>query len=322
MQVRNLPIVFLSFDEANADANYADLQGYNFDKVTRVHGVHGFDAAHKAASAAALALDPNSQWFVTVDADNVIQIGSPVWSRDVLDEFAPYTTMAAHRSVLSYRAVNGVNAACYGNGGIKIWSHEFINNMKTHEASEDNQVVDFCWLPCYFQSSKIASTTWPNGSPEQAFRSGYREGVKIIAVTKFAHSDAKRAQAHFYIANRAMLYHWTLLGNDVANGAWCILGAMKGAVDAAVSPDQTLDNLVDHLKVIQIFREYSKNLHVLSDVEWPQTDVSYQGHVDVLLSELWTKRGLIKSSPLGASRSASIKTMFDFERNLVHPRSV
>jgi hypothetical protein len=193
MQVQNLPIVFLSFDEANADANYHDLRGYNFTKVTRVHGVRGFDAAHKAAAAAALTLDSDSQWFVTVDADNVINIGSPVWCGEVLDEFAPYTA-TAHRSVLSYRAVNGVNAACYGNGGIKIWSHEFVANMVTHEASEGNAVVDFCWSPNYFQSNLIASTTWPNGSPEQAFRSGYREGVKILAASKFDKTGAEFAQ--------------------------------------------------------------------------------------------------------------------------------
>ena len=59
-------IVFISYDEPNADANYADL----LDKcpwAKRSHGVWGSDAAHKAAAALC-----ETERFITVDADNIV----------------------------------------------------------------------------------------------------------------------------------------------------------------------------------------------------------------------------------------------------------
>ena len=44
-------IVFLSYDEPNAEKNYADLLA-KVPWAKRVHGVKGSDAAHKAAAAA------------------------------------------------------------------------------------------------------------------------------------------------------------------------------------------------------------------------------------------------------------------------------
>ena len=50
MKIINQDIIFLSYDEPNAEKNYADL----CSKVAwakRVHGVEGSDAAHKACAA-------------------------------------------------------------------------------------------------------------------------------------------------------------------------------------------------------------------------------------------------------------------------------
>ena len=49
--INSFDIVFLSYDEPNADKNYADLLN-KAPWAKRVHGVKGFDAAHKAAAAA------------------------------------------------------------------------------------------------------------------------------------------------------------------------------------------------------------------------------------------------------------------------------
>ena len=57
-------LFFLSYDEPNAEENWADL----LDKAPwakRVHGVKGFDAAHREC-----ARQSETPWFITVDADN------------------------------------------------------------------------------------------------------------------------------------------------------------------------------------------------------------------------------------------------------------
>ena len=65
--VNEFDLVFISYDEPNADANYADL----LDKcpwAKRSHGVWGSDAAHKAAAAMS-----DTERFITVDADNIVR---------------------------------------------------------------------------------------------------------------------------------------------------------------------------------------------------------------------------------------------------------
>ena len=52
--------------------------------------------------------------------------------------------------------------------------------MKTHENAEDEtKKVDFCWDLNYIQMNDIHSEVYNAGSPFQAFRAGYREGVKM-----------------------------------------------------------------------------------------------------------------------------------------------
>ena len=59
-------VIFISYDEPNADDNYADLLN-KIPWAKRSHGVFGSDAAHKAA--AALSETPR---FIGIDADNIV----------------------------------------------------------------------------------------------------------------------------------------------------------------------------------------------------------------------------------------------------------
>ena len=66
MKVTEIDIVFLSYDEPNADLHYADLCN-KVPWAKRVHGVKGSDHAHKAAANLS-----ETDWFITVDADNIV----------------------------------------------------------------------------------------------------------------------------------------------------------------------------------------------------------------------------------------------------------
>jgi hypothetical protein len=66
LKVIDCDIVYLSYDEPNAEKNYADL----LKKVPwakRVHGVEGSDAAHKTCARLS-----DTEYFITVDADNIV----------------------------------------------------------------------------------------------------------------------------------------------------------------------------------------------------------------------------------------------------------
>ena len=66
MKTSNIDLIFISYDEPNADLNYADLLN-KAPWAKRVHGVKGSDQAHKAAAELS-----NTDWFITVDGDNIV----------------------------------------------------------------------------------------------------------------------------------------------------------------------------------------------------------------------------------------------------------
>ena len=64
--VTELDIFYISYDEPNCEEHWADL----LNKVPwakRVHGVKGFDAAHKECANQA-----ETERFITVDGDNIV----------------------------------------------------------------------------------------------------------------------------------------------------------------------------------------------------------------------------------------------------------
>jgi hypothetical protein len=103
--------------------------------------------------------------------------------------------------------------------------------MNSHENSvSDAGKVDFCWSAKYHEVFGTYSTTKANGSPYQAWRAGYREGVKMslengnrVTPRDFAH--------RIWIYNLHKLLIWCSVGADVENGIWSIYGARQGAFD-------------------------------------------------------------------------------------------
>jgi len=58
-------IIYLSYDEPNAEKNYNDLL-QKIPWAKRVHGVKGSDSAHKACAELS-----ETERFITVDGDNI-----------------------------------------------------------------------------------------------------------------------------------------------------------------------------------------------------------------------------------------------------------
>ena len=213
MKTVELDIVFLSYDEPNSDKHYADLCN-KIPWAKRVHGVKGSDAAHKRAAELS-----ETEWVITVDADNIVD---PKFFNLEIDTTNPKI------QVYSWLGKNKLNGLLYGNGGLKIWKRDFILDMKTHEASDsDRAQVDFCWEDGYRQFKECYSETVITGSPFQAWRAGFREGVKMTLLdgVKIPPMEIKE---RVWWHNLHRLRMWSTVGAHEENGLYAVHGARLG----------------------------------------------------------------------------------------------
>ena len=209
-------IVYLSYDEPNAEKNYADLLA-KVPWAKRVHGVKGSDAAHKACANIS-----ETEYFVTVDGDNIID---PKFLEVEID-IEKLGLTANH--VFSWCGNVHVNGLMYGNGGLKLWTRKFVNEMKTHENSDPTDtkgLVEFCFDDKYYQFNENYSESFTNETPFQAWRAGFREGVKMSLDQGAKVTDLKT----IWWQNYHRLLVWCSVGADVENGIYSILGAREGA---------------------------------------------------------------------------------------------
>ena len=213
-KMSDVPIVFLSFDEPNADKNWELLKSITPHKrIARVHGVVGFDAAHKAAATEFA----SSEYIITVDADNEVD---PAFFNKQLPEGMD------GKVSFTWGGRQYTNGLMYGNGGLKMWSTEHLSNMKSHElATEDRDAIDFCWdFNRYKELPGCYSNVYTNASAYQAFRVGFREGVKLsMEQGQVLAFEAWPEMMH--AANYQRLLTWMTLGADVENGMWSVYGA-------------------------------------------------------------------------------------------------
>lgn len=216
IDVADLDCIFLSYDEPQKEEFWTRLKNM-VPWARRVDNVKGSDAAHKAAAAAS-----TTERFILIDGDN---LPDPEFFNKTLE----FPTDDYTHAVFRWRARNHINGLMYGNGGISSWTREFINNMKTHENTDgrDETVVEFCFDPLYWAMHDCYSTTYPNGSPFQAWRAGFREGVKMC-LDRGRKPTVADFQRRVYQRNLDHLTIWHNIGRDVEHGAWAIAGARMG----------------------------------------------------------------------------------------------
>lgn len=215
LKIIDFDIIFLSYDEPNAEKNFSDL----ISKVPwakRVHGIKGSDTAHKICASKS-----DTEYFVTVDGDNIID---PKFLKlEInLDEMGLNS-----ENVFSWCGNIFVNNLMYGNGGLKLWTKKFVNEMKTHENSDINDTkskVEFCFDNRYYQFNENYSTSYTNASPFQAWRAGFREGVKM----SLDQGERVKNIKDIWWQNYDRLLVWSSVGADVENGLWSIYGAREG----------------------------------------------------------------------------------------------
>ena len=210
-----MDIFYICYDEPNKDINWADL----LEKCSwakKIEGVKGFDNAHKQC-----ALNSETEFFITIDGDNRIKA-------NLFDDPIEINPIKHQHTVFSFSAKNMVNGLIYGNGGVKIWGKKTVLNLKTHENAEyEHSKVDFCWDLNYKQYNNVYSETWTNASAKQAFRTGFREGVKM-SLDRGIKVGSDNFEKKVFYQNYKRLLIWCSIGADIQNGIWSIYGARLG----------------------------------------------------------------------------------------------
>ena len=226
IKIAELDIIFLSYDEPNADKNFADLKT-KVPWAKRVHGIKGSDAAHKEC-----ARQSETDRFISVDGDNIVD---PSFFDQVIDFREADVDLG--KSVISWCGKNSINGLVYGNGGIKCWPVQYVLDMKTHEiAEEERSKVDFCWDLNYIQFNEAFSHVMNNDTPYQAYRAGFREGVKM-SLDRGIKVDPDNFEASLHDKNYHRLLVWCNIGRDVENGLWAMYGTRLGCYLTNLDPN-------------------------------------------------------------------------------------
>lgn len=248
IDIADMDCIYLTYDEPKKEEFWIEIQNM-VPWAKRVDGVKGSDAAHKAAAAAS-----DTEFFVLIDGDNLPDAEFFNLQLTITPEYEG----AAFR----WKARNHINGLMYGNGGMSVWSRTFINNMRTHEASDGSAdtCVEFCFDPKYIPMHNCYSTTFPNGTPFQAFRAGFREGVKMC-LDRGAKPTLQEFESRVGGRNYDHLCIWQSVGADVPNGKWAIYGARLGTTMTMLDAfGWDYRDVQDFDKLTEIWERWAKHL--------------------------------------------------------------
>ena len=222
IDVADLDCIYLSYDEPQKEEFWLKVK-HMVPWAKRVDNVKGSDAAHKAAGEAS-----DTERFILIDGDNMPEESFFNIQLDFTDKDEKF-----RQAQFRWKAINSINGLRYGNGGMSSWTKTYVREMQTHEhqtEGDESRIADFCLDSkdnLYWAMHDCYSTTYPNYTSFQAWRAGFREGVKMSlnrgmrpSVDEFKETVASR--------NLNNLTIWQNVGMDVENGEWAIMGARMG----------------------------------------------------------------------------------------------
>jgi len=192
-------IVFISYQEPNADENWNNLVE-RFPTAKRVHGVKGIHQAHIAAAKKCF-----TKMFWIVDGD-----------AQIVDDFDFSHVVPNHQldHVHVFRSMNPINDLVYGYGGVKLFPRRMTLNMDTSSADMTTSISDkFVAMPA------ISNITAFNTDPFNTWKSAFRECAKLSSKTINRQNEEETNER---------LKTWTTVGHDRKFGEYAIRGARAG----------------------------------------------------------------------------------------------
>jgi hypothetical protein len=197
--VEEYDIVFISYNEPNADYNFEKLKE-RFPRTKRIHGIEGIHQAHIAAAQLA-----DTELFYVVDGDAFI-----------VDDFNFDYAVPRYEKfhVHVWRSKNPFNELIYGYGGVKLLPREKTINMDvmstdmTTSISNNFKLVD-----------QISNITSFNTDAFSTWKSCFRECVKLSSQI-ISRQDS--------IESKERLEIWCKLNEHAPYGGYAYMGALMG----------------------------------------------------------------------------------------------
>lgn len=192
-------IVFVSYNEPNADRNYQLLTKIA-PKAKRISGIKGIHNAHIEAAKLC-----ETDYFWVVDGDAVM-VDNFTFEHNI-DFYEP-------EKVRVWRSKNPVNGLVYGNGGVKLLPRMATIRMQTNKP---DMTTSICNL--YEPIIKLSNTTEFNTDPFSTWRSAFRECAKLSSQVIDRQVDTE---------TQKRLDIWCTEGVDKPQGKYAIEGAKAG----------------------------------------------------------------------------------------------
>jgi hypothetical protein len=192
-------IVFISYNESDADENYEKLK-LKFPRAKRVHGVKGIHQAHLEAAKIS-----ETVMFWVVDGDAIIE--------DDFD-FDIYISKWDRDTVHVFKSKNPINDLTYGYGGVKLLPTKLVLSMDVNSVDMTTSISK------KFKSvDKVSNITSFNTDPFNTWKSAFRECVKLSS--KVINGQIDNETQH-------RLDVWKSVGEDRKFGEYAINGAKLG----------------------------------------------------------------------------------------------
>lgn len=200
---RPFDIIFISYQEPNADENYYKLLD-RFPRAKRIHGVKGIHQAHIEAAKLS-----TTDMFWVVDADAVVE---PTFNFEV-EQFPEHDTYT--KSIVRvWRSRNPINDLEYGFGGVKLLPKQMTINMDLSKADMTTSIS-----PSFKAMPEVSNITDINPDPFNAWKSAFRECVKLSSKTITGQVNEE---------TEYRLQVWCTKGADRPYGKYAICGAQAG----------------------------------------------------------------------------------------------
>lgn len=210
-------IVFISYEEANAEENWKRLKS-RFPFSKRVHGVKGIHQAHITAAKKCLT---DMIWIV--DGDAVL-----------LDSFNFDYKTKDKTYVHVWRSQNPINNLVYGNGGVKLFPRQMTIDMDISKPDMTTSISTN-----FRKMDEISNINAFNTDPFNTWKSAFRECCKLASKVIDRQKNDETEQR---------LNAWCTIGQDKPLGEYAIAGAKEGAKYGAANVGN-----IEALKMINDF---------------------------------------------------------------------
>jgi len=232
-------IIFISYDETNADENWGKLH-QRFPKARRLHGVEGMENALREAARMS-----TTDWYYAVFAKTELH---PDFKFDFLPD---YWQDPKH---YIFHAENPMNGLVYGHMGVILYNCDIVKGAKQFG-------IDYTMSARHTVVSEISAIARFNSNPYQTWRTAFREAGKLA---QFCDEKAN-------IENEYRLRIW-LRKAEGEYSEWCLQGARDGYLFYKTNKDnqKELQNAFNWKWLRQYFTE------MYNDVEHPNLTVLQQ----------------------------------------------